>query len=254
MPLDCGHHRRADLAPSRALAFSWPETNFPSRESYLAMKSRLAILIFLVVLSLASLAPAQTPVVVELFTSEGCSSCPPADALLVKLSQQGVSNGAPLMLLGEHVDYWNYIGWTDRFSSKQFSQRQSEYGRALSANVYTPEMVIDGDKQFVGSDASQAQREIAAAAKETKPAQVTLHWEGKQSAACQRAVASAGARHGAVGDHGRWAEHFRRSWGERRADSAPRGCCPAVAGSRLNEQGSVRCQRGFRSTAGLESG
>jgi len=135
-------------------------------------------LVALLVLSAASLASAQTPVVVELFTSEGCSSCPPADALLVKLSQQGVSNGAPLVLLGEHVDYWNYIGWTDRFSSSQFSQRQNDYGKALSANVYTPEMVIDGSTQFVGSDSSQAQRSIAAAAKEAKPAQVTLRWEG----------------------------------------------------------------------------
>jgi hypothetical protein len=144
------------------------------------MNPRTVVLIALVVLSIAALAPAQTPVVVELFTSEGCSSCPPADALLVKLSQQGVSNGAPLILLGEHVDYWNYIGWTDRFSSKQFSQRQSEYGKALNASVYTPEMVIDGETQFVGSDGSQAQREIAAAAKEAKPAQVTLHWEGNR--------------------------------------------------------------------------
>ena len=141
------------------------------------MNLRVAALVALVVFSIASAASAQTPVVVELFTSEGCSSCPPADALLVKLSQQGVSNGAPLVLLGEHVDYWNYIGWTDRFSSSQFSQRQSAYGRALSANVYTPEMVIDGSTQFVGSDSSEAQRSIAAAAKEAKPAQVTLHWE-----------------------------------------------------------------------------
>lgn len=138
----------------------------------------ISIAVAFLLLSLTPLAFSQTPVVVELFTSEGCSSCPPADALLVKLSQQGVSNGAPLVLLGEHVDYWNYIGWTDRFSSKQFSERQSEYGRALNANVYTPEMVVDGDAQFVGSDASQAQREIAAAAKDAKPAQVTLHWEG----------------------------------------------------------------------------
>ena len=135
-------------------------------------------LIIITVFSLAAGASAQTPVVVELFTSEGCSSCPPADALLVKLSQQGAGNGTELVLLGEHVDYWNYIGWTDRFSSAQFSQRQSEYGRALNSTVYTPQMVIDGNAQFVGSDASEAQRDIAAAAKEPKPAQVTLHWEG----------------------------------------------------------------------------
>ena len=88
----------------------------------------------------------QNPVVVELFTSEGCSSCPPADALLVQLSQQQAKDGTQLILMGEHVDYWNYIGWTDRFSAKQFSQRQSEYASALHAQVYTPQMVIDGQE------------------------------------------------------------------------------------------------------------
>ncbi len=121
---------------------------------------------------------AQAPVVVELFTSEGCSSCPPADAVLMKLSQQGVVNGSQLILLGEHVDYWNYIGWTDRFSSAQFSQRQNDYGNALHSSVYTPQMVIDGTEQFVGNDASDVQRKIAAATKDAKPAQVTLKWEG----------------------------------------------------------------------------
>ena len=132
----------------------------------------------IVLLSFLSLASAQTPVVVELFTSEGCSSCPPADALLIKLSQQGAGNGTDLVLLGEHVDYWNYIGWTDRFSSAQFSRRQSDYGHALRSSVYTPQMVVDGSRQFVGNDVSDAQRNIAAAAKEPKPAQVTLRWEG----------------------------------------------------------------------------
>jgi len=124
-------------------------------------------------------AAAQTPVVVELFTSEGCSSCPPADALLVQLSQQQAKDGSQLILLGEHVDYWNYIGWTDRFSSKQFSERQSEYASALHAQVYTPQMVIDGQEQFVGNDAVDVRTRIAAAAKKAKPAQVQLTWEGK---------------------------------------------------------------------------
>ena len=135
------------------------------------------LLLALAVLIFSALASAQTPVVVELFTSEGCSSCPPADALLVKLSLQA-GNGTELVLLGEHVDYWNYIGWTDRFSSPQFSQRQSDYGRALHSQTYTPQMVIDGTREFVGSDVSEAQRDIAAAAKEPKPAHVTLTWEG----------------------------------------------------------------------------
>jgi hypothetical protein len=118
---------------------------------------------------------AQNPVVVELFTSEGCSSCPPADALLLQLSQK---NDGTLILLGEHVDYWNYIGWTDRFSSKQFSQRQAEYANALHASVYTPQMVIDGRAQFVGNDGAEVQKRIAAAASSQKLAKVWLAWEG----------------------------------------------------------------------------
>jgi len=128
------------------------------------------------VLCASHLSFAQSPVVVELFTSEGCSSCPPADAILVKLSQQ--NGGGDLILLGEHVDYWNYIGWTDRFSSQQFSQRQGEYGQALHSSTYTPQMVIDGQVQFVGNDASEVQQKIAAAGKDPKPAQVALRWEG----------------------------------------------------------------------------
>lgn len=123
-------------------------------------------------------ATAQNPVVVELFTSEGCSSCPPADALLVELSRQQAKDGTQLILMGEHVDYWNYIGWTDRFSAKQFSERQSEYASALHAQVYTPQMVIDGQEQFVGNDAADVRARIAAAAKTPKTAQVSLIWEG----------------------------------------------------------------------------
>jgi len=141
------------------------------------MKKLVRLLVFFGAVALSSFAFAQTPVVVELFTSEGCSSCPPADALLMKLSQQQAGAGTELVLLGEHVDYWNYIGWTDRFSSAQFSQRQSDYGRALHSSVYTPQMVIDGSTEFVGSDASVARRNIAAAAKDPKRAQVTLRWD-----------------------------------------------------------------------------
>jgi hypothetical protein len=139
--------------------------------------SAVAAVVFLLVGSQVS-AIAQSPVVVELFTSEGCSSCPPADAVLLQLSQQSAANGGEVILLGEHVDYWNYIGWTDRFSSKQFSERQSEYAKALRASVYTPQMVIDGGEQFVGNDAAEVHSRIAAAAKQPKPAQVTLTWEG----------------------------------------------------------------------------
>jgi len=142
---------------------------------------RLILIVFaLTVVAMAVQAPvaAQNPVVVELFTSEGCSSCPPADAVLLQLSQQPVP-GTELILMGEHVDYWNYIGWTDRFSSKQFSERQSQYAAALGSQVYTPQMVIDGQNPFVGNDAAEVRSRIASAAKQVKPSQVTLAWAAK---------------------------------------------------------------------------
>lgn len=140
------------------------------------MKNLVFSLVTVLALSTSLPLSAQNPVVVELFTSEGCSSCPPADAVLLELSQQ--KSGVPMILLGEHVDYWNYIGWTDRFSSKQFSERQGDYAKALHAQVYTPQMVIDGREQFVGNDATEVQKRIAAAAALPKPAKVLLAWEG----------------------------------------------------------------------------
>jgi len=109
------------------------------------------------------------PVLVELFTSEGCSSCPPADALLIRLEKDQSIEGAEVIALGFHVDYWNYIGWTDRFSSAEFSQRQRQYADVFDANtVYTPQMVVDGQAEFVGSDARRAAAVIAQAARSRK--------------------------------------------------------------------------------------
>lgn len=112
-------------------------------------------------------APAATrrAVVVELFTSEGCSSCPPADALLARLDKTQPVEGAEIIPLALHVDYWNQLGWADPFSSHQFSERQGEYAAAFGQDgVYTPQMVVDGVREFNGSNSSLAQEAIGKAA------------------------------------------------------------------------------------------
>lgn len=97
--------------------------------------------------------PADAPVVVELFTSEGCSDCPPADRLLAQLDQKQPVPGARIIALEQHVDYWDDQGWRDPFSSAQFSRRQEDYVGAFHLNsAYTPQMVVDGSTQLVGSD------------------------------------------------------------------------------------------------------
>jgi hypothetical protein len=120
--------------------------------------------------------PAQPvrPVVVELFTSEGCSSCPPADALLAKLDQQKRLGNAEIIALEEHVDYWDHLGWHDPFSSPQFTQRQEDYSAAFRTDsVYTPQMVVDGRTEFVGSSQGNARTAISEASRLEK-AEITL--------------------------------------------------------------------------------
>lgn len=123
---------------------------------------------------------AHGPIVVELFTSEGCSSCPPADHLLADLQKQSRPD-AELIVLSEHVDYWDFQGWKDPFSAKQFSDRQAQYAQnQISDEVYTPQMFVDGHKGFTGSDSGQAVDEIRNAAKATK---IQVHIEQLDSAA-----------------------------------------------------------------------
>jgi hypothetical protein len=108
--------------------------------------------------------PFRKAVVVELFTSEGCSSCPPADALLSRLRQTPTTSGTEIIPVGLHVDYWNQLGWVDRFSSAAYTARQRAYAEKLHlAETYTPQMVVDGATQLNGSDVQSAQRAIAQA-------------------------------------------------------------------------------------------
>jgi hypothetical protein len=117
----------------------------------------------------AARAAGASPVLVELFTSEGCSSCPSADKLVARLSAEQPVAGAQIVLLSFHVDYWNDLGWKDPFSSPVFSGRQRDYAAAGGkTGVYTPQAVVDGRDEFVGSDEGRARDAIAAAARSPK--------------------------------------------------------------------------------------
>src|SRR5271169_4849420 len=122
--------------------------------------------------SSGSAAPSSVAIV-ELFTSEGCSSCPPADALLRQINLKQTNAGQLIVGISEHVTYWNNLGWKDPYSSPVFTDRQSVYASRLSSEgSYTPQMVLNGRDQFVGSDGSALERALR---DDTRREHVALH-------------------------------------------------------------------------------
>ncbi len=135
----------------------------------------------------------QSFALIELFTSEGCSSCPPADALLTQLDQEAQNQNKQLFVLSFSVDYWDYLGWKDPFSSPEFTQRQQQYSKALqSTSVYTPQMIVNGVYGFVGSDERKArayidqllnlpsESSIKIKVQKMTPAHIEVHYQCKQ--------------------------------------------------------------------------
>lgn len=114
-------------------------------------------------------APPRVPVLVELFTSEGCSDCPPADNLLQQLDAKQPIPGAEAIVLSEHVTYWNHDGWHDPFSLDAMTERQDTYDRQFGLqSSYTPQMVVDGTAQFVGNNPQALMAAVEKAAKTSK--------------------------------------------------------------------------------------
>jgi len=141
--------------------------------------SGLAVLLVLAAQT-APLNSARVPVLVELFTSEGCSSCPAADAHLARLQREQPVAGAEIIPIALHVDYFDHAGWKDAFSSPAFSDRQQEYSRIFGANsVYTPQVVVNGRDAVVGTENALVEQAIASAARRTPMAlKVMAHQTG----------------------------------------------------------------------------
>jgi hypothetical protein len=153
-------------------------------KEFRAMNSRSASALIIISLAVSFVSrtdskvpKSATPVLVELFTSEGCSSCPPADALLAQIDAKQPVNGAQAIILEEHVDYWDDQGWRDPFASAAATQRQQEYAKTLHADVYTPQMIVDGRTEILGSDQNAAHRAIEKAIAAPKTS-LELSWVG----------------------------------------------------------------------------
>src|SRR5262249_22204116 len=137
---------------------------------------RLSVLGLCVLLAWPAWASASSGVaVVELFTSEGCSSCPPADDLLIEIARDARQAKRAVYPLAFHVDYWDDLGWKDPYGSGVYSKRQGDYVAAFGGEgPYTPEMVVNGRVGFVGSRREQARREIARALEQPATADVRI--------------------------------------------------------------------------------
>lgn len=137
------------------------------------------------------------PVLVELFTSEGCSDCPPADQLLEQLDKAQPIAGAHAIVLSEHVTYWDHQGWRDPFSLEEMTDRQKAYGfRFNLQDVYTPQMVVDGAAQFVGNNAAALETAMQAAVARPKQ-ELTIEnarWENGAAEFSVHAAANSNAR------------------------------------------------------------
>lgn len=142
----------------------------------------LALLLFSAILASRSVASKSSTertikgdgfAVLELFTSEGCSSCPPADELLAKIQKE--AGNRPVYVLTYHVDYWDRLGWKDAFSNADYSKRQYQYASKLGAQVYTPQLVVNGKTEFVGSNESAADYAINSALKGSPETSLALH-------------------------------------------------------------------------------
>ena len=156
--------------------------------------ARLVGLIATLWIAATGAALAEQPVVVELYTSQGCSSCPPADRILGELAERD-----DVIALAFHVDYWDYLGWKDEFASAEHTKRQRAYARAAGERtIYTPQMVIAGVDHVIGSKPMKISNLVRKHGKGTAPVKVRVKRSGGQIAI--EAAASAALRNGAVID------------------------------------------------------
>ena len=192
-----------------------------------------------------------SPVLVELFTSEGCSSCPPADVLLTRLDREQPVPSAHIIVLSEHIDYWNHDGWVDPYSSAALTARQESYVRRFGIDgPYTPEMVVDGRAQFNGSDARAAITAILDAASQPK-AMVRITRQGDEAQIEAEALPSGRIRKANL--YVAWAEESGASDVLRGENKGRRLEYVAIARD-LKQIGTVNTNSGFQAKVPLKTG